>query len=345
MRLSFSFVMFVCSMCGWAQVPLSSGANSYRSGDRLCKVLTEYVAPGEAGVEQVWQLGRITDNSEEYRQLVASSGDTIAIFEDERIRHFLMHGDTLVDKGGQSRRAYCLYDIERPLLRYPFQYGDSIGGSYMGEGRNENTRYKQMGWGYTKADGMGMLTDGEDTLQHIMRLHLYDRYTIIYQDSTQFDIECNRHTWYCSGYRYPVMESWHWVAKTDTLTLPLDSISCLYLPIMQTELAEDLANDSILQVLASAEALQNSTSPLASIQAGLSSDGMSISVDFILTEAIDVSFCACDILGNILGQASYENREAGEWQECLVLSRRPIGNVVMLNVKCGEENLVMKVYK
>jgi hypothetical protein len=48
-------------------------------------------------------------------------------------------------------------------------------------------------------------------------------------------------------------------------------------------------------------------------------------------------------MGNMLGTSHYQNREAGEWQECLTLSRRPIGNALMLSIHCGEQCVSMKV--
>ena len=50
-------------------------------------------------------------------------------------------------------------------------------------------------------------------------------------------------------------------------------------------------------------------------------------------------------MGNVLGTSHYENRDAGDWQECLTLSRRPIGNALMLSIRCGERWVSLKVYQ
>lgn len=347
-----SMILVVCYMqTVSAQVPISSEANKFRGGDKLCKVVVDYMAPEGRGVDEVWSLGRITKQSEEYLQTIASSRDTVAIFEAGQIHHYLMHGDTLVDKGEQSRRAYCLYSQERPVLRYPFQYGDSISGHYSGNGRNENLKYSRSGWGYTVADGTGVLTDGEDSLQHITRVHLFDDYVEKYyaSDTVCIHMQCDRYSWYCAGYRYPVQESFKWsVVEGDNVT-PLDSITYMFLPVMQLDLAEDLANDSLLNELAIADALKaaqgSKAGTLSSISAGLSSDGMRLSICYTMSSAGDITFCACDILGNMLGYSHYENKEEGDWQEDLVLSRKPIGNTLMLNVRCGEEVKSIKVYQ
>ena len=107
--------------CAWAQVNLTRIGNEWRQGDRLDKVQVEYVCPNDGGSGQVWRLGQITKKSEGYRQSVASSGDTIAVFHPDRIVHYVMHGDTLWDKGEQQRRTYRICQEERPVLHYPFQ--------------------------------------------------------------------------------------------------------------------------------------------------------------------------------------------------------------------------------
>ena len=48
-------------------------------------------------------------------------------------------------------------------------------------------------------------------------------------------------------------------------------------------------------------------------------------------------------MGNLLASAQYQNKSAGDWQECLTLSRKPIGNALMLNVRCGSQQLSLKV--
>lgn len=348
----FLFFIVACNLqLVFAQMAINSETNMFRRGDRLCKVSVDYVSPGVSGENVVWSLGQITEQSEEYLQTIALSRDTIAIFEPSQIRHYLVLGDTLVDKGEQSRRAYCIYDHERPMLLYPFQYGDSISGMYSGKGKDENVRYSRNGFGYTIADGTGMLTDGEDTLKHIMRLHMFDDYIETYHtsDTARVHMQCDRYLWYCSGYRYPVQESFRWSMIIGNSITPFDSITYLYLPVMQMDLPEDAANDSLLNELAMSDVIKavqgSNEGALSSISANLSRDGMKLSISYTMTSAGNITFCACDILGNVLGYSHYENRDTGDWQEDLVLSRKPIGNTLMLNVRCGEQVQTMKVYQ
>ncbi len=155
--------------------------------------------------------------------------------------------------------------------------------------------------------------------------------------------------WYCAGYRYAIMESVRTAVYDNGALVPVDSVTYLFLPYMQIELAEDEENDALLAELeamdAALRALNNGqgVGNLASVNAGLSADGRTVTIEYELISDTNISFYACDITGSLLGSVQYQNREAGEWQDCIVLDRRPIGNAVMLRIDCGEQRVSMKV--
>ena len=332
-----------------AQNSLTTSTNALRHGDILCRVEIPYESEGERGEASVWTLPAIPDDSPDYLQAIRSNGDTIVIYEQNRMLHFLVHGDTLYNKGEQSRRAYRIFSQERPELTYPFQYGDSISGSYEGDCQYEGIRFTVSGSGYTVADGLGILTDGEDTLRHVLRLHLHDYFEDDYGNGTteRWSRDCYR--WYCMGYRYPVMETVVTCRHNGAEQEQTDSATYLYLPVMQLELNEDVPNEELLARLeadgSNGQTGQSGGGSLASVDASLSSDGQSLTISYSLSSTSDIAFYACDIMGNVLGTSHYENREAGDWQECLTLSRRPIGNALMLSIRCGERWVSLKVYQ
>ena len=333
-----------------SQVNLTRVGNEWRQGDRLNKVQVEYVHPGDLGQECIWRMGEITKQSKALRQSVASNGDTVAVFEPNRIVHFVVHGDTLWDKGEQQRRAYRICQEERPVLRYPFAYGDSLGGTFLAKGVDEGIDLMVSGFGYTVADGTGILVDGADTLRHILRLHLMDDYTEDYGGQAQLHYRRDKYQWYMMGWRYPVQESVHWsMVEGDTAVTALDSVTYLYLPDMQMELAEDLVNDSIRKQVAlwdAQDGKEGGITALADIAATLSPDGRTLTIDYTVTEGVsDLSFIACDVMGNVLGSKRIDNVEAGDHQETLTLSRKPVGNAVMLHIESGDEKQTEKVYQ
>ena len=330
-----------------AQSFLTTSTNALRHGDILCRVEIPYESEGERGEASVWTLPVIPDDSSDHYQAILSNGDTVVIYEEGRMLHYLVRGDTLYNKGEQSRRAYRINSHERVELIYPFQYEDSIAGSYEGDCRYEGIRFSVSGYGYTVADGIGILTDGEDTLHHVLRLHLHDEYADDYGNgfTEQWTTDCFR--WYCMGYRYPVMETIITYRHDGAEQEQSSSSTYLYLPVMQMELDEDVPNEELLARLeadgSNSQAGQGEEGSLASVDASLSSDGQSLTINYSLSSTSDITFYACDIMGNVLGTSHYQNREAGDWQECLTLSRRPIGNALMLSIRCGEYWTSMKV--
>lgn len=333
-----------------AQVPISRTHNEMRQGDILRRVMVDYVAPGDRGTDIEWNMGRVKKESTDFLQGISSNGDTIAIFEQDRILHQVVRNETLFEKGEQQRRSYRLYTEERPLIRYPFQYGDSISGKYSGQGMDEDISLFVQGWGYSVADGTGVLKDEEGSLLHVTRIHLFDDYMENYGGQATIHKQRHRYLWYYPGYRYPVMESlYSAILKGDTLSMPTDSVTYMYLPIWQSELREDAANDSVRTEIALKDALEKAQSqgegPVKKVSSTFVPDGLQLNINYTLTNQEDITFCACDILGNLIGYCHYDNKTAGDWQECIKLSRKPIGNALMLNLKCGEQVVAIKVYK
>lgn len=139
--LSTLFIALFPSLYLFSQVPLTTLNNTLRHGDILCKIEVPYVEQGDRGSDAVWHLPEIPEKGKEHLQMINSNTDTVAVYEEGRILHYLAKGDTLLLKGQQSPRAYRIYSQERPYMRYPFQYGDSISGGYKGDCRDENEYY------------------------------------------------------------------------------------------------------------------------------------------------------------------------------------------------------------
>ena len=327
-----------------AQLSITRLGNAVRQGDVLYKAETDYVAEGESGEDKVWTLGSISRNSKDFSQEIVSNGDTIAILEKDVIRHFLMHGDTLLYKGSQQRRSYCFYHQERPVVVYPFHYGDSISGSYAGTGYDENIEITTQGWGFSMADATGMLTDGIDTLTNVMRLHMFDEYTESYGGEVEILTRCYRYLWYCVGYRYPVMESIRKVTvESNGMEIPEDSVTYMYLPAQQSYLTEDAVNDSIQERMTIPARFDKANNPFASLKATYHANISRLTIDYTLSENKMLTIQVCDIVGNNIGYF-HGYKETGDWQTEIVLSRRPIGDVLLLNIQCGEDFMSLKVY-
>ena len=338
------FLIFI-SQSVFSQIPLTITNNGMRSGDILCRVKTDYISAGEPGQNEVWSLAKAADENTESFQSIVCKGDTIAVFGKDCVQHYMLHGDTLCYKGMQQRSSYLIYDNERPLLRYPFAYGDSISGSFSGQGIDEGANSAVNGWGYSVVDGTGILTDGIDTLYNALRLHFHEEFinTHFSCDTVPVRFVNDSYAWFVAGYRYPVQESMcQFVADGDNL-FPISSQTYLFLPDLQAELPYDPLNEAVLIALSDRMSSPQESFPLTEFKALVSTDGRCLDFSFLLSSECTVSIVACDVLGNILCSYHKANCSSGDWQESMVLSRKPVGNSLMVNVRCNEQVKSFKV--
>ena len=156
--------------------------------------------------------------------------------------------------GFQTRDMYSVQDRALPELKYPFTYGDSIAGTY-----SRKTTYYDMisiegkGYCYTVCDGWGILTDGNETLKDVLRVHHHN--TIISEyDNVDGDevmpvvseVTEDKYLWYCFGCRYPVMDTRIIKCKENGKVVSDTTFTSLYMPELQaTELAYDDENNQL----------------------------------------------------------------------------------------------------
>lgn len=348
MRTSFVFLFLLLSnRLSCAQDYIDLMHNALRNGDVLNKEEAIFVTPGGRGTSQVWELGHYDKDGETIQQRIVSSGDTVAIFETSLTHVLFMQDDALCYKSRQRPRTFMLFDTLLPVLRYPFHFGDSIYGHCSGAGRDESTCISRSGWGYTVADGKGILTDGRDTLYNALRVHHHEDFTDTFfsADTVKVRIVEDSYQWYVAGCRYPVQESRIRLVEEGDSLVPLDSKTFLFLPDAQYGLPYDPANDSIASVQNHAHHSSLQVTPLTDFEASIPADGSHLIIRFSLSQSCDLTLTVCDVMGNILCYKRWANCASGDWQDCLELSRRPVGNTVMVNVQCNGQETTYKVTK
>ena len=329
-----------------AQIPITAMHNAMRNGDNLCRLEIPYVWPGESGRERTWQLGTAKKESPESWKEIISTKDSVAVIGDYDISHFHVSNDSLIFMGEQSRRSFRIFDEGRPELIYPFACGDSIQGGYSGYGKDEDLQYIFSGWGYTMADGEGILTDGTDTIHHVTRIHRHDIYTSTYTDTLVLNTEEDRYSWYSAGSRYPVMESISRKVSSHGIETGHEEVSYLFLPGWQTDLPEDEENEVLaaeLKKIDEADILHEN--PASGISASLTGDGSVLVLSFHLGRTADVALYAVDVTGDVLLSEVMRDREPGDWNERFSLNRKPAGGTLMLTVRCAGQTVTVKVMR
>ena len=322
-----------------------------RHGDIVYKIEIPYVEPVAKGVESIWHFPEIRDNGLEYLQLIISSIDTLTVYEKGKKHVYYAHKEIIQEQAKIGSHIYNIYSQMRPYLDIPYQYGDSVSGYSIGNDRDGKGGYPVHGFGYSAVEGIGLLTDGENVIKDVALIHNSNDITYIYEGGATERYKEDRYLWYGSGSSYAFMETLNTSKYEKDELIPVKRVTYLYLPYMQLDLADDAANNQLIAELAAADAAREAISrgqgvgAITAIDAKLSPDGQTVTIQYQLGSDSDISFYACDITGSMLGSVMYQKREAGEWQEALVLDRRPIGNTLILAVRCGKEQFSLKVSK
>lgn len=227
MKRIVTLLSFFIPFGACAQIALTSSRNMFRESDVLLRKQLENASIGRRGENVVWDFSEVRGLNRNFRQKYAAVPDTSLLVCTERGTryYYQLEGDSLLLKGFENNLTKLDYVRPQVMLRFPVQYGDSIGGIYEAHGLYCDRqallcygRYK------TVADGSGTLViPGGDTLRNVLRVRTLSqgidylsaksngRNTLYSGDTLRVIRETIR--WYAAGYRYPIMESMTMVAN------------------------------------------------------------------------------------------------------------------------------------
>ena len=220
LKQRFLFLLFLLiPLFLFGQSVLTHDLNMFRDGDELKRFCLQHTALSQRGEDIAWDLSGKNVQDVKYRHRYAAVPDTslLSCVEGDTRYYYDCRGDSLLLLGFENNQTRLTYVLPVAYLRFPFQYGDSIGvryeafGTYCDrEALHVRGRYKSV------ADGTGtlILPDG-DTLKNVLRIRTYcsgKDMVSLRGDSvrrTGRSIQVIRETlrWYVPGYRYPVLES------------------------------------------------------------------------------------------------------------------------------------------
>lgn len=353
-------IVILLAVDSYAQTSITYQYNGYRDGDKLYRVVANDASLGDRGENCVWELPSARKDGNYFRQTVILRNDSLTIVEGDLMLHYIATDKELSMRGYQTRDLYSVQDRLTPELKYPFAYGDSIAGTFSRKTVYYDTfPIEEEGSCYTVCDGRGNLTDGNDTLRDVLRVHHHSTIISEYDNEDGDDVEHvvsevaeDKYLWYCPGCRYPVMDTRVITCKENGKTVSDTTFTSLYLPDLQlSELAYDDANS---QLNAQEDAFghdadqdinsndDDTTFPIKT-SATLLPNHSEIVLDYTVTEDTDATFYAYDLAGRMLGCVTHLSLGKGEYHETMVLDKRPVNNVVMLAIIAGDKKLVIKV--
>lgn len=344
----------------FAQTSITSRYNGYRDGDQLYRVVADEASLGDRGGNCVWELPSAQKDDRYFKQTIFLRNDSLTIVEGDLMLHYIATDKDLSLRGFQTRDMYSVQDRLVPELKYPFAYGDSIAGTFSRKTVCYGTFSDEgEGYCYTVCDGRGILTDGNETLKDVLRVHHHNTNISEYDDEDEdtvvhivSEVTEDKYLWYYAGCRYPVMDTRVIKCKLNGETVSDTTYTSLYMPDVQlSELAYDDANS---QLIAQREAYEQSPDPDGNdndreipfpikMSASLKPGNREIRLDYQVSEDITATFYACDLAGRVLGSIVHSSLSQGEHHETMVLNNRPINSIVMLTMLAGDRKQVIKV--
>lgn len=176
--------------------------------DSLVGYKLPYVTVTDSGKNCVWNFSGLSTDSAEIIEVnyYAAATDTMHIGLHREHANFCYHftQDTLWQTGYETSHSRVQYLI--PMLYFPFGYGDSIKGEFIGNGQYCHLLPIHTNGSYTAcADATGKLQLPDMTVDSVLRWHTIMRYHETTRRSTTIQEE--RYLWYSMYCRYPLLET------------------------------------------------------------------------------------------------------------------------------------------
>ncbi|HOW31125.1 MAG TPA: T9SS type A sorting domain-containing protein [Bacteroidales bacterium] len=197
-----------------AQTILTYHHNGLRPGDTITTQEIEYVEPGSAGENQVWDFsglkftGKINTSCLPENPLQGRQGTTdynVVMKEDDRVYYFSLDDNAYIEQGFTTGNTSIIYSDPIIRLKFPFAYGQTFTDKYLGDAVYCSNSIIPVAGDYTvTADATGTLILPGMIIRDVLRVKT---------EKNAFQVNpCNiteskviRYMWYAPGARYPVM--------------------------------------------------------------------------------------------------------------------------------------------
>lgn len=179
------------------------------TSDSLLAYKLPYIAVTDSGRNCIWDFSHLPMDSAEIIEInhYAPSADTMIVGLHRERANYYYHcvHDTLWMTGFENAHTHVRYSDPFPLLKYPFVYGDSLGGTYSGKGQYCHILpVRAEGTCSVHADAMGKLILPDMEIDSVLRVHTKQKYVTIENDTTTAILET--YCWYVQDIRYPLFE-------------------------------------------------------------------------------------------------------------------------------------------
>lgn len=187
-----------------AQPTLFADSINPEYGDRFTTKKGQYIAPGNSGGNQTWDLSALTITNTSVVNATYPSWEYASNFSSNLYLDFYcqVSSTRLKKTGGQEIIGKIGYDDPQDLLRFPFAVNDSFTDLYEGKNYSKNfgTHYVT-GTTTVIYDGWGTLILPTGTITNVARVHTVKKYVIDHSSLVTINEE---YGWYKNGQHLPV---------------------------------------------------------------------------------------------------------------------------------------------
>ena len=199
----------------FSQYVLSYRNNALIKGDVILSKEVQYVDPGSAGLNQIWDFSKITFNGTDNSNRILSTptaklegvSDYNILLSEGGGREYYMNmtSTDLTEKGYTAKDLTMVYSDPVLKMIYPFTYGESFTDKYVGSALFQGlTKIDLSGDNTVTADAFGTLILPNLTLTNTLRVKT-DKMGVEVYPCSSIVVRILKYSWYAPGYRYPVL--------------------------------------------------------------------------------------------------------------------------------------------
>jgi hypothetical protein len=217
MKKTYILILFaICVSNAIGQVTLTARNNSPLPGDSSGTSDINYINPGNAGENQVWDFSGIQYTGkktfcgvqEDLTYKMTGSNEKGLILKEEGYEYQYTTGENKYEETGYSnpsRKLTLSYSDPVVKMSYPFSYGQQFSDRFTGVGwYSEKSRIDLNGVYTVTADAFGTLILPGRILKNTLRVEaVRESLQVNTCGSTQSHVV--KYYWFAPGYRYPVM--------------------------------------------------------------------------------------------------------------------------------------------
>lgn len=330
---------------------LTMKANMYRDSDDVEMRQMTYMWAGDEGEKIVWDFGSANEMEGCHIRFNANASHQIERIENDNIYTHYLDSLTLLQTKKENRLCKITYHQPKKVLKYPFQYGDTLTSSFSAVGTYCGDHHIQSkGNVYIEADGYGtLILPNKDTIRNVLRTYTLtttsiamDMDTLTIDTASLRQVIEEQYDWYARGYRYPICKN---IISTSYTNLnPIASTKTTYFFKREDyTLSNDTENDSI-QRADSMDRIRQEYSEHDIIDYDVEQKGEYIIVNYSLSENATVTCMISDAMGVIYDRKCRKDILGNNFSIGFDCSRLHSGQYILyinVNGKIYNEHIVL----